>query len=165
MCWKNTLFAVNLPPATFIQGSLPLVLKERGSNYPSIHHFTEPFIFPQTPFPQLAGLVYVTLPQMETIPCVWSSFSEPFPSLSWGKVGGGMGWTDERKMTDQSWSIHNVGVRGYTVESVSALFFTPSLIIFIYGSVVLSIKLIFLPISNNSKILLPSLLFHLEPII
>lgn len=67
---KTTILAVNLLPATFIGGSLPHVLKERGSNYPRIYHFTDYFIFPQAPFSQLAGPVYVTAPQMETIPCL-----------------------------------------------------------------------------------------------
>lgn len=61
---------ISWEPATFIWGSFPYVLKERGSNYPSIDHFTDYFIFPQAPFSQLAGPVSVTAPQMETIPCL-----------------------------------------------------------------------------------------------
>lgn len=149
------------PASCCLHLRVPSSYAERQREQLSQHlSFYRLFYLP-SPFSQLAGPVYTD----GNYSCVWSSFSEPFPSLSWGKVGGGMGWTDGRKMTDQSWSIQNVGVRGYTAESVSALFFSSPLIIFNYHSVVLSIKLIFLSMSNNSKILLPSLLFHLKPIV
>lgn len=68
-------------------------------------------------------------------------------------------------MTDQSWSIQNVVWEATPWDQYLLCSFTLSVTIFNYCSVVLSIKLIFLSISNNSKILLPSLLFCLEPII
>lgn len=164
MCWEKThylLWTCFLLPSS--EGPFLLCWKTEGAIIPAF--IILPTILSSLTFLPAGRSSLCNCSTDGNYSCVWSSFSEPFPSLSWGKVGGGMGWTDGRKMTDQSWSIQNVGVRGYTAESVSALFFSSPLIIFNYHSVVLSIKLIFLSMSNNSKILLPSLLFHLKPIV